>query len=76
VNVGFFFFFINILQADFAPIFFCQRKELQSQIVIREKLHKALLYEKVASKMLMKLTPGHFAAQYHLHIRLQKRSGI
>jgi hypothetical protein len=31
--------------------------KLQSQTVIREKLSKALLYEKIARKMLMKLTP-------------------
>jgi len=33
-------------------------KKLQSQTIIREKLHKALSYEKRAHKMLMKLTPG------------------
>ncbi len=32
-------------------------KTLQGQTVIREKLHKALLYKKVSCKMLMKLTP-------------------
>jgi len=32
-------------------------KNLQGQTVTREKLHKTLLYEKGASKMLMKLTP-------------------
>ncbi len=48
---------INILQAPLAPIFFCQKS--QSQTVIREKLHKALLCEKVLRKILMKLTPGH-----------------
>jgi len=32
---------------------------LQSQNVTREKLHKALLYKKFVSKMLMKLTQGH-----------------
>jgi hypothetical protein len=31
---------------------------LQSQNGNREKLHKALLYQKLASKMLMKLTTG------------------
>jgi len=31
-------------------------KKIQSQTVIREKLLKALLYEKVAHKTLMKLT--------------------
>jgi len=33
-------------------------KKFQSQNVSREKLVKTLLYEKVASKMLMKLTPA------------------
>jgi len=33
-------------------------KKLQSQIVIREKLRKALSCEKGARKMLMKLTPA------------------
>jgi len=33
------------------------RKKIKKQIVIREKLHKALLFEKDACKMLMKLTP-------------------
>jgi len=42
--------FINILRAAFAPI-------LQSQIVIREKLLKTLLYKKIKRKMLLKLTP-------------------
>jgi hypothetical protein len=32
-------------------------KKLQSQTVIREKLHKALSYEKFVLKMLIKLTP-------------------
>jgi len=45
---------MNILQAAFALIFFCQK--LQSQTVTREKLRKALLYEKVSSKMLVKLS--------------------
>jgi len=36
---------------------FCTKK-LQSQTVIREKLQKALLYNKGARKMLMKFTPG------------------
>jgi len=34
-----------------------EKKKLQSQTVIREKLSKALLYEKGVDKMLMKLTP-------------------
>jgi len=46
--------FINILQAAFALLFFCQK--IQSQTVSKEKLLKTLLYEKVALKMLMKLT--------------------
>jgi len=37
--------------------YFCTRK-LQSQNVTREKLHKALLYEKYEHEMLMKLTSG------------------
>jgi len=32
-------------------------KKLQSQKVTREKPHKTILYKKVASKMLMELTP-------------------
>jgi len=48
--------FINILWAGFEPIFFHQKTK--SHTVIREKLCKALLHEKVACKMLMKLTPG------------------
>jgi len=48
--------FINILRAAFALIFFCQK--IQSQTVTREKLRKALLYEKGARNMLMKLTPN------------------
>ncbi len=47
---------INILRAAFAPIFLPQR--LQSQTVIRKKLRKARLCQKVTCKMLMKLTPG------------------
>ncbi len=43
--------FINILQANFAPIFFCQK------IYNREKVHKALSYKKGTCKMLMKFTP-------------------
>jgi len=35
--------------------YFCAKK-LQSQTVIREKLHKALKFQKGTSKMLMKLT--------------------
>jgi len=41
--------FINILQANFAPIFL--RQKLQSQNVNREKLCKALLYEKLNFKL-------------------------
>jgi len=37
----------------FSPKSFCQ-----SQNVTREKLHKALLYEKRVRKMLIKLGPG------------------
>ncbi len=33
-------------------------KKLQSQTVIREKLHKLCLYKKGERKMLMKITPG------------------
>jgi len=47
--------FINILRAPFALVFLHQK--LQSQIVTREKLRKALLYEKFAHKRLIKLTP-------------------
>jgi len=46
---------INILQAAFAQIFLRQKK-FQSQTVIREKLRKALWYEKGAHKVLLKLT--------------------
>jgi hypothetical protein len=48
--------FISILQAAFVQIFFCQKN--QSQNVSRNKFCKTLLYKKVASRMLMKLTPG------------------
>jgi len=48
--------FIDILLAALAPKFFCQK--LQNQIVIREKLCKALLHTKDTHKMLMKLTPS------------------
>jgi hypothetical protein len=61
--------FINILQAAFAPIFFC-KKNLQSQAVIREKLQKSLSYEKGARIMLMKLTPDvtrHPAKVFRFH---------
>jgi hypothetical protein len=48
--------FINILKAAFAPIFFCQK--IQIQTVTREKqLCITLLNEKGVCKMLMKLTP-------------------
>ncbi len=57
--------FINILWAAFAPIFFCQK--IQSQIVNREKLQKALSYEKFASKMLMKLTIGNTLVRVEQH---------
>jgi len=40
--------FINILHPPFAPLFFCQK--FQSQNVTREKLRKALLYEKFTLK--------------------------
>jgi hypothetical protein len=33
-------------------------KKLQTQIVSTSKLHKKLLYEKAARKILVKLTPG------------------
>ncbi len=48
--------FINILRADFAPIFF--RQKLQCQTVIREKLRKTLFYQKFERKMFMILTSG------------------
>jgi hypothetical protein len=48
--------FIKILRAAFVPIFFA--KKIQSHTVIREKLRKALLKEKVRRKMLMKLAYG------------------
>ncbi len=48
--------FINILWALFCQYPFAEI--LQSQNVTREKLRKALLYEKWAGKMLMKLTLG------------------
>jgi len=50
--------FINILQAVFAPILFCQ-KITNPNCITREKLSKALSYQKGAGKMLMKLTTGH-----------------
>jgi len=36
--------------------YFCAKK-IQSQNVTRDKLHEALSYKKLSSKMLMKLTP-------------------
>jgi len=48
--------YINILQAAFAQISF--RQIFLSQTVTREQLHKKLLYEKGANKMMMKLTPS------------------
>jgi len=47
--------FANILQTAFRQYYFAIK--LQSQSVIREKLQKALSYEKVSSKMFTKLTP-------------------
>jgi len=47
--------FTNILQAAFAPIFFCHKI---TNPKIREKLHQTLLYDKADRKMLVKLTPG------------------
>ncbi len=44
-------------------------KKLQSQTASAEKLRKALLYKKVARKMLMKLTPG-FVLLSHLELRV------
>jgi len=38
----------------------------QSQNVTREKLHKALLYEKSTRKMLMKLTPAGYLDQHFM----------
>jgi len=58
--------FINILRASFAPIFFCQKNYKAKQTVIIEKLHNSHLYDKVLSKMLMKLTlcmPDKFQAR-------------
>jgi len=49
--------FFNILQQLLRQF----AKKTQSQTVISEKLRKALLYEKGARKMLMKLTPGLFS---------------
>jgi len=49
--------FFNILRATFLRQYTFAKKT-QSQTVIREKLRKALLYEKGARKMSMKLTPG------------------
>jgi len=44
-------------------------KKIQGQTAIRQKLHKTLLYEKAARKMLMKLTPGkNFQDKMLLHI--------
>jgi len=47
--------FTDILQIAYEPIF-CP-KNYESQIVIIEMFCKTLLYKKVASKMLVKLTP-------------------
>jgi len=50
--------FINILRAHFRiKVLFLPKSFCQSQNVTREKLREALLYEKRARKMLMKLTP-------------------
>jgi len=55
--------FINILWANFAPIFLRQKNYKAkpwtncSQTVIREKLCKALSYKKDVPNMLVKLTP-------------------
>jgi len=49
--------FINILRAHFVyKSAFLPKSFCQSQNVTREKLRQALLYEKCARKMLMKLT--------------------
>jgi len=61
--------FINILQAAFAPLFFCQK--IQSQTVISEKLRKTLSYGKCTSKMLMKLTPG--VGERELEVTISER---
>ncbi len=48
---------INILQAPIAPTVFWQ-KITKSNCNQKKKLSEALLYDKFACKMLMKLTPG------------------
>ena len=47
--------FTNNLRAAFESIFF--RIKITNLNVSTEKLHKTLLYEKAAPKMLVKLTP-------------------
>jgi len=46
--------FINILRATFLPIFWCQK--IAKPNVIREKLLNLLLVQKLARKMLIKLS--------------------
>jgi len=43
--------FINIFTSSFCTDILMPKKKIQSQTVIREKLHKALLYGKGARKM-------------------------
>ncbi len=48
--------FTNILHTAFAPIYFCQK--LQSQTDSKEKLWRTLSHKKAVHKILVKLTPG------------------
>jgi len=57
---------VKLTAVSISPTFYKQHlhqnpyaKKSQSLTVIREKLRKALLYEKVESKILMKLRPGY-----------------
>jgi len=58
--------FTNILRAAFALIFFCQKN--QSQTIIREKLRKAFMQEKGASKMLVNISSMSYIQLLHLQI--------
>jgi len=53
-------FLVGSISSTFYASFFRQysfAKKSPSRIVIREKMHNSLLYEKCSRKMLMKLTP-------------------
>ncbi len=51
--------FINVLRARFCTKFWSKKSQSQTYVT-KEKLPKRLVYEKVSSKTLMKLTPFDF----------------